>query len=91
MGTIAFRAIRDVLEAVWRDFPGEQCELPSLRAAGTLIAQALLAAFSPVMTLDYVLAHDMSAASARFQLYLPSGGSQESGGRRGQEEEKSFV
>lgn len=30
-----------------------------------------------MMTLDYVLVHDMSAASARFQLYLPSGGSQE--------------
>lgn len=38
------------------------------------------------MTLDYVLVHDMSAPSARFQLYLPSGGSQEMvGGGEGRE------
>lgn len=50
------------------------------------------AGFSLLLTLDYVLAHDMSAASARFQLYLPSGGSQEAvGGGEGREEEKSFV
>lgn len=30
-----------------------------------------------MMTLDYVLVHDMSAVSARFQLYLPSGSLQE--------------
>ena len=47
------------------------------------------ASFSLLMTLDYVLVHDMSAASARFQLYLPSGGSQEMvGGGEGREGEK---
>lgn len=43
------------------------------------------------MTLDYVPVHDMSAVSARFQLYLPSGGSQEMRGGEGRKEEKSFV
>lgn len=50
------------------------------------------AGFSLLMTLDYVLVHDMSAASASFQLFLPSGGSQEMvGGGEGREEDKSFV